>query len=111
MPDRKPRELTDLEHAYRKELIEIAAVAISAIEDLDYGEADHRRFLGWHDPYTENPAFRDVWEERIRQDSKWGPQTHDPRAWLTILGEEFGEACQAALRIKHEMVREFDLGA
>ena len=35
--------------------------------------------------------------ERTRQDSKWGEQNHDPFLYLTILGEEYGEACEAAL--------------
>lgn len=46
-------------------------------------------------------AFRrvmhDVLTERGKQESKWGEQNHDPFAYLTILGEEYGEACQAAL--------------
>jgi hypothetical protein len=27
---------------------------------------------------------------------KWGVQNHDPYRWLSILGEEKGEACRAA---------------
>lgn len=42
----------------------------------------------------------DVAEERVRQEAKWGQQNHDPFAWMVILGEEFGEACQAALHFK-----------
>lgn len=34
--------------------------------------------------------------ERARQDAKWGEQNHDPQVWMAILGEEFGELCQAA---------------
>lgn len=33
--------------------------------------------------------------ERERQDAKWGEQNHEPPKWLGILGEEFGELCQA----------------
>jgi len=33
--------------------------------------------------------------ERERQDKKWGEQNHVPPIWLGILGEEFGELCQA----------------
>ena len=40
-----------------------------------------------------------VAEERGRQLEKWGPQNHDPFAWMTILGEEYGETCQEALRM------------
>ncbi len=35
--------------------------------------------------------------ERARQEDKWGQQDHDDGVWALILGEEFGEACQAAL--------------
>ena len=42
-------------------------------------------------------AFRMVKHERIRQDAKWGEQDHDPFCWITILGEEFGEASRAAM--------------
>lgn len=36
--------------------------------------------------------------ERESQDAKWGQQEHDDPLWATILGEEYGEACQAALK-------------
>ena len=39
----------------------------------------------------------DVLRERDRQDRKWGEQNHEDFTWTAILGEEFGEACQAAL--------------
>ena len=42
-------------------------------------------------------ALQDIMEERARQEAKWGEQNHYPHTWLVILGEEFGEACQAAL--------------
>lgn len=35
--------------------------------------------------------------ERRRQDTKWGPQHHGLFTWLAILGEEVGEANEAAL--------------
>lgn len=39
-----------------------------------------------------------VISERKRQDEKWGAnRTHHPLEWLAILGEEVGEANQAAL--------------
>ena len=40
-------------------------------------------------------AMLSVIQERKRQDAKWGEQNHDPTVWLGILGEEFGELCQA----------------
>lgn len=41
-----------------------------------------------------------VGEERQRQDAKWGEQNHDLTVWMTVLGEEFGEACHAALHYR-----------
>jgi hypothetical protein len=49
---------------------------------------------------SEFTALRDVLAERKRQDAKWGEQNHDPFLYLTILGEEYGETCQAALEAK-----------
>jgi len=40
-------------------------------------------------------AMTDVISERAKQDEKWGEQNHYPQFWLGILGEEFGELCQA----------------
>ena len=37
----------------------------------------------------------EVLAERDRQNEKWGIQRHDSGKWLGILGEEFGEVCQA----------------
>lgn len=38
--------------------------------------------------------------ERDRQDAKWGfPQDHTVVEWMSILGEEYGEACQEANRV------------
>lgn len=33
--------------------------------------------------------------ERQRQLNKWGVQNHEPQYWVGILGEEYGEYCQA----------------
>lgn len=38
----------------------------------------------------------DVLAERVRQNKKWGHQRHNVGAWLAIIGEEWGEVCQAA---------------
>lgn len=34
-------------------------------------------------------------DERDKQDLKWGVQNHLPERWVGILGEEYGEFCQA----------------
>lgn len=36
-----------------------------------------------------------VLEERNRQDKKWGEQNHSAPVWGMIIGEEYGEMCQA----------------
>jgi hypothetical protein len=43
------------------------------------------------------PELGEVFEELARQFSKWGVQRHDNFKWSAILGEEYGEACEAAL--------------
>lgn len=39
--------------------------------------------------------LEDIVLERYRQDSKWGEQNHDLPLWTGILGEEYGELCEA----------------
>ena len=39
--------------------------------------------------------MQDILKERDRQDLKWGEQNHFPEKWSGILGEKFGELCQA----------------
>lgn len=39
--------------------------------------------------------INNVIAERNRQDKKWGEQNHFPERWATIIGEEYGEMCQA----------------
>lgn len=47
-------------------------------------------YISWKNTYKQ------IRDERKRQDEKWGVQSHHPFKWCTILGEEFGETCQAA---------------
>ena len=35
-----------------------------------------------------------IWQERVKEDAKWGEQNHDDFGWLSILSEEVGEAAQ-----------------
>lgn len=39
----------------------------------------------------------EVYRERERQQAKWGEQNLEPPVWLMIIGEEVGEANNAAL--------------
>ena len=45
--------------------------------------------------------YVEILKEQNRQDLKWGEQNHDPFLYLTVLGEEYGEACQAALQSRY----------
>ena len=49
---------------------------------------------------------QEVVRERERQDEKWGEQNHHPLKWITILGEEFGEACRGAFENNPKNYRE-----
>ena len=76
------------------ELTQVAAVAAASMEDAEYGVAD---FEGWCDSADGGPAIQGlevldaVAAERMRQDEKWGPQTHSRPIWAMILAEEIGE--------------------
>ena len=45
----------------------------------------------------------EVTRERLAQEEKWGQQNHDDFKWMAILGEEYGEACEAALKSSPHM--------
>lgn len=48
-------------------------------------------------------VLSDVRAERQRQKEKWGDQSHKPYSvWVTILGEEFGEAAKEVLEERHQ---------
>jgi hypothetical protein len=58
-------------------------------------------------PYTPLQVMSMMTAERKRQDEKWGEQNHTNGVWALILGEEFGESCQAALdKSDKEVVQE-----
>lgn len=63
-------------------------------EVLDYGPVE---LLGGGEKMSEiqERAITAVLLERKRQDSKWGEQNHPPHYWTGILGEEYGELCEA----------------
>jgi hypothetical protein len=67
----------------RAELIQVAAVAVAIVEDMDSG-------IGATLSRTEI-ILREVHEERYQQNEKWGAQNHNPFTWLMILMEEVGE--------------------
>ena len=51
--------------------------------------------------WRQSEIFREVVDERLRQNAKWGDRNNDPDAddnfWLKVLGEEFGEVCKTML--------------
>lgn len=49
---------------------------------------------------TQEQAIKLVFDERQRQDEKWGEQNHEPILWTAILSEEVGEFSKAALHQK-----------
>ena len=54
----------------------------------------------WHEiipvPPHDGEAFEKVISERITQIAKWGDESRNyPFEWMSILGEEFGELCEA----------------
>lgn len=81
--------------SYRSELVQVAAVALAAVQNLDRGSTE-----------TESPeALRyilfslmdEVTKERNRQEGIWGAQNHKPEHWMVILMEEVGEASRSIL--------------
>ena len=73
----------------RDELIQVAAVAVAIVQDLDTGSTEM-------DSGYVGTVLGDIANERDRQEAKWGLQHHPIAEWLSILGEEYGEACKAA---------------
>ena len=39
----------------------------------------------------------EIANERQNQDNKWGEQNHHVLFWMSVLGEEYGEACKSAI--------------
>lgn len=72
---------------FREELIQVAAVAVAIVEDMDTGVgANLSRYQS---------ILAEVQAERFRQNAKWSDQHHDdPIVWLAILAEEVGEAAR-----------------
>ncbi len=51
-------------------------------------------------------VYEEIDKQLAKQRAKWGEQNHLPYTWIVILGEEFGEVCQAALKGDSENYRE-----
>ena len=84
----------------RDELIQVAAVAVAIVTDMDKGSTGIARLDSPLAEWDSNTTriLTDIIDERERQEAKWGTRYDVPVSdWLVILGEEFGEACRAAL--------------
>ena len=79
-----------MKDSYDEELIQVAAVAIAALTDVRYGCTAYVGFIP-------SPIQEAIERERQRQEDQWGERHLSKFDWLVILGEEFGEACKAAL--------------
>ena len=77
--------------SYRDELIQVAAVAVAMIQDLDEGSTK------LHDDRVSQSVLDEVHKERWKQEQKWGPQHHSKERWFAILGEEVGEVANTIL--------------
>lgn len=79
----------------RDELVQVAAVAVAILTDLEQG--DTRMVEGGLDTAAHLRVMRMVERERAQQELVWGMQHHSSFEWLVILGKEYEEACQAAV--------------
>lgn len=84
---------------FREEMIQVAAVAVAILEDMDQGKAHHNHY--WNNS-TGRSILGEISAERSRQDRKWGPQHHSPEVWMAILMEEVGEAADELTPLVHE---------
>jgi len=51
-----------------------------------------------HNANPTESVLREIAAERLRQDAKFGEQNNPLQWWLAILGEEYGEPCQATVQ-------------
>ena len=91
----------------RNELIQVAAVAVAMVSLLDkystFLAFDNAEDAKWDGDYQQ--IVYDITEERLRQEAKWGvryahEEDGDVFFWLSILGEEVGEAHTEALEAR-----------
>jgi len=80
----------------REELVQVAAVAVAILSDMEQGDTLLHDEAGMQ-TLAHRSAMTLVQFERFAQERKWGAQHHSLAEWLVILGEEYGEACKAAL--------------
>ncbi len=86
--------------SYREEMIQVAAVAVAAIQCFDNGITS----------INSDDILNDVSLERLKQEKKWGSQIHEPLKWLAILGEEFGEVAKDILDDNYKWKAKWRIG-
>lgn len=81
---------------YRSELIQVAAVALAAVQNWDINTTKlHGEGVAFDVGFQQ--LMDEVYEERVRQEAKWGTRDEPPGQWLTVLVEEVGEVAKAIL--------------
>lgn len=79
------KRLADVATGYLTELIQLRTQLAAAQKDTERLN-DHAK-----------SALNSVLAMRVKQNTKWGEQNHDPVTWSAILNEECGEFAEAAL--------------
>jgi NTP pyrophosphatase (non-canonical NTP hydrolase) len=97
-----PENIREAQKFFRRRGEALGAANMQIDQLLQENTELKRAVAGWARQYddleTSIPqavALSDVIAERARQDAKWGQQNHEPVYWLGILGEEYGELCEA----------------
>lgn len=80
--------------SYRSELIQVAAVALATVQNLDTGSTERDTIEAVD---AEMEIVDAVLRERASQERQWGTRNTLPDRWLTILTEEVGEVARAIL--------------
>lgn len=84
--------------AYRKELVQVAAVCLAAAQVDDVGTTSlGNDNEGVNGRFALERLLNEVREERRRQELKWGTRTGEmakPVEWLCVLMEEVGEVAE-----------------
>jgi len=81
--------------SYVNELIQVAAVALAAVQHFEDGSTDLHGLEWWTLRYGDR-----IFRERMYQEAKYSVRLANDmtaRDWLTVLTAELGEACKAAL--------------
>ena len=88
-PDLELHTQRNISPNYETELIQVAAAAVGALEDL--------RLQQGYSPNTVYQSIeRDIYRERQRADAKFGamPRRNDPLVWVAVLIEETAEVSE-----------------